>query len=374
MAQLPVKAFTTVVSDYAAACQGACATLVDFSVGSVLRAVAEAAAGVVLWLQAMVLQVLTLTRAATSVGPDLDSWMADFGFARLPASSATGLVTFSRFTATQAALVPAGATVRTSDNSQSYAVTAAPSHPAWNAALNGYTLAATTASVTVPVAALAPGSAGNAQADAVTVLTSAVPGVDTVTNASAFTSGIDAEPDSAYRTRFVLYLASLSKATKAALGAAILGVRQGLQYSIVENVDATGALGYGQFQIYVDDGTGSPPTPLLDAVTAAVEAVRPVGSRFGVFAPTVIPASISMTVTSAPGYSHPVVVGNVGTALAAAINSLPLGAGLPYTLLPAVAYSVDGVSNVTAVLLNGATADIAATPAQVVKSGTISVA
>ncbi len=374
MAQLPTKPFTQIVSDYAAACQGACATLIDFSVGSVLRAVAEAAAGVVLWLQAMVLQVLTLTRASTSAGADLDTWLADFGFARLPAASATGLVTFSRFTPAQAALIPAGATVRTSDNAQTFTVTASPSNPAWNALLNGYTLPAGTTSLSVPVAALAPGSAGNAQANTITVITTAIPGVDTVTNPSAFTSGIDAEPDADARSRFVLFVASLSKATRAAVGAAVRGVQQGLQYTILENEDATGAVSYGNFQVIVTDSTGSPPTSLLAAVQTAVEAVRPVGSRFGVFAPSVLPATVSMTITTAAGYSHAVVVGAVGTALAQAINSLPLGATLPYTLLSAIAYSVDGVGNVTAVLLNGATADLAATPRQIVKAATVSVA
>ena len=329
MATLPTKSHSTLVSDFAASCQGACATLVDFSVGSVLRAVAEASSGVALWLQAMILQVLTLTRASTSQDADLDSWMADYGFARLPAAIATGLVTFSRFTPTQAALIPAGATVRTSDNAQTFAVTASPSNPAWNAALNGYTLAAGATAVTVPVAALAAGSAGNAQANTVTVITAAIPGVDTAANASAFVTGIDAEPNPAYRSRFVLYLASLSKSTKAAVGAAILGVQQGLQYTIQENIDTSGAANYGFFTVTLDNGTGSPSASLLSLVSAAVDAVRGLTTRYAV---------------------------------------------LPPVVLAAIAYSVDGVTNVTSVLLNGAAADIAATPRQVVKSSVVAVA
>ncbi len=374
MAQLPTKSFSTLTTDFATACKGASATLLNFSVGSVLRAVSEAAAGVVLWLQAMILQVLTLTRASTSAGADLDSWMADFAFARLPANPAAGLVTFSRFTPTQAALIPSGATVRTGDNSQSYSVAASPAHPAWSATLNGYTLPAGTASVTLPVAALVPGSAGNAQANTVTVITSAIPGVDTATNASAFITGTDAESDSAFRARFVLYLASLSKATKAAIGAAILGIQQGLQYTILENVDPSGATSYGFLTATVDDGTGSPSASLIAAAGAAIEAVRPVGSRYAVFGPTVVPVTISLTVTNSPGTDHATVAGAVGTALSQSVNSLPLGVGLPYTLLPAIAYSVDGVANVTAVLLNGGTADVPATPRQTIKTASVAVA
>ena len=374
MAQLPTKSFSTLVSDFATAARGASATLLNFSVGSVLRAISEAAAGVVLWLQAMILQVLTLTRASTSAGDDLDSWMADFAFQRLPAVAAAGLVTFSRFTPAQAALIPAGATVRTGDNTQSYSVTASPSHPAWSAALNGYSLPAGAASVAVPVAALVPGSAGNAQANTVTVITSTIPGVDTATNAAAFVTGTDAESDGAFRARFVLYLASLSRATKAAIGAAILGIRQGVQYTLLENVDASGAASYGNFLVTVDDGSGYPPASLIAAAGAAVESVRPVGSRYGVFAATVVPVTVSLTITHAPGYDHAAVAGAVGSALSLAVNSLPLGAGLPYTLLPAIAYSVDGVANVTAVLLNGGTADVAATPRQTIKASSVAVA
>ena len=372
MAQLPTRSFSKLVSNFAAACQST--VLVDFSVGSVLRAVAEAVSGVATWVQAMILQVLTLTRAGTSGDADLDSWMDDYDFRRLPAVSATGIVTFARFTATQAALIPVGATVRTSDNSQSYAVTASPSHPAWNATLNGYTVPAGTLSLGVPVAAVTPGAAGNAQADTVTVITGSIPGVDTVTNSGAFASGVDAESDAAFRSRFRLYLAGLSKGTKPAYGSAIVGVRQGLQYTILENVNPAGTLEYGFATITVDDGTGSPPASLLSLVATAVDAVRPLTSRFAVLAPVPLTADVSLTVTSAAGYAHAAVAGNVGIALTEAINALALGQSLPYTILPAIAYAVDGVTNVSAVLLNGGTADLAATPRNAIVPGTVAVA
>src|SRR4051812_1360219 len=103
---LQTYTFNQIVSGIATATQAAGASLLDFGVGSILRAIAQAVAGQMLWIQAIVLQLLTLTRASSSVGADLDSWCADFGFARLPARAATGQVTFSRFTATQQAVVP----------------------------------------------------------------------------------------------------------------------------------------------------------------------------------------------------------------------------------------------------------------------------
>ena len=85
---LQLQNFSTLVSNAAAAVQGAAVQLVDLTVGSTLRAILEANASMALWLQWLIVQVLQTTRAATSLGSDLDSWMADFAFARLPANAA----------------------------------------------------------------------------------------------------------------------------------------------------------------------------------------------------------------------------------------------------------------------------------------------
>ena len=120
--QLSLRTFDTMVQSMAAAVQASAAQLLDLTVGSTLRAVLEANASIGLWMQWLILLVLRTTRAATSSGDDLDSWMADLTLTRLPAVGATGMVTFSRFTATVPALVPTGAMVRTADGTQTFAV------------------------------------------------------------------------------------------------------------------------------------------------------------------------------------------------------------------------------------------------------------
>jgi len=106
----------------------------------VLLAIAQATAGALLWLQAIILQLLTVTRAATSVGPDLDSWMADFNFDRLQAVAATGQVTFARFTATQQAVVEIGVTVQSADGTQNFTVTLDTTNSAYSATLGAMSL------------------------------------------------------------------------------------------------------------------------------------------------------------------------------------------------------------------------------------------
>jgi uncharacterized phage protein gp47/JayE len=373
MATLQTYTFSEIVSNIATVVQGSASALLNFTVGSVLRAIAEATAAVILWLQAIILQVLTLTRASTSVGTDLDTWMADFGLSRLAAVAATGQVTFARFTATMQAVVPIGTNVQSSDATQNFTVTIDPTNSAYNAGLGGYVLAANTASVNVPVQAAVAGTDGNVQAAAISVITTPIQGVDTVTNAAAFTNGVNAESDAALRLRFVAYLGSLSKATDAAVGYAISTVQQGLDYTLTEDEAYDGTYQPGYFYVVVDDGTGSPPSQLLTNVSNAIEGVRGLTISFGVFAPAIETANVTMVVTSAAGYDHPTVVGNVGLALTAFINGLTLGTTLPYTQLAAVAYGVAGVTNVSGVLLNGGTADLAATKKQVIVAGTMTV-
>lgn len=372
MSSPTTKTFSTLVQEQVTAIQAVCATLVNFTIGSILRSIVEANAAVSLWLQGLILQLLATTRASTATAADLDTWMADFGLTRLAAVAASGAVTFSRFTPTNQATVPVGTLVQTADGTEVFAVTVDTANPAYNAGLGAYVIAALTAAVTVPVQASVAGSAGNVSANSITLLTSAMPGIDTVTNAFAFANGLNAESDVSFRARFVNYINSLSKATIAAVGAAIMNVQQGLTYTITENLNYAGSANQGYFYVVVDDGSGAPPSPLLNSVGNAIDLVRPVGSSFGIFAPVLLTANISMTITTDVGYTHATVVSQVAAALAAYVNALPLGATLRYTRLAQIAYDTSpGVINVTVVLLNAGTADLAATAKQIIKAGTV---
>ncbi len=372
--QLSLQNFSTAVETMAAAVQGAATQLLDLTVGSVLRAVLEANASVVLWLQWLIVQVLTATRLATSTGADCDSFGADFGFTRLPALAAIGQVTFARFTPSAGAFVPVGTTVSTLDNTQHFLVTADFTNAAFGAAANGYMIGANVAGLTVPVVAANAGMAANVQAGAVAMLSTALPGIDTVTNAAAMTGGLDAESDGAFRSRFSNYLASLSKATDLAIGAAISGIQQGLSFQIAENVDQSGATQPGHFVVTVNDGSGNPTASLLSLVQQAVDAVRPVGTSFAVQGPAVALANVSMILTTAAGASHQVALAATASAIEDYINGLGIGATLNYTRLAQLAYAASStIINVSDVLLNGTTADLVPPVFGVVRAGTVAV-
>jgi len=375
MASLNIKDFTTLVRDQVTAIQGRAAGLVDFTIGSLLRAITESNASILQWLQQLIVTLLATTRASTSSGADLDSWMADFGFFRLSASFATGSVTYSRFTPTNSALVPIGALVGSTDGSQQYAVTIDTTNALYNATLGGYLVPAGTASVTVPVIASTAGAAGNALIGTVTVIVGSISGMDTVTNAAVFTNGVDPEGDSAFRARFVLWVQSLSKATKAAIAYALSSMQPGVSFTLTENQDYSGNTLYGYFYAVVDDGSGAPSGAFLVSAAAAIESVRGFTTRYGVFAPVLVAANVSMTITTDASVTHSVVVANVTAAIQAYISKLSLGQILPFTQLAAIAYGVSpAITNVSGVLLNGGTADIGATNKQVIRPGTVVVA
>jgi phage-related baseplate assembly protein len=372
--QLSLKGFSSLVETMSAAVQGAAAQLLDLSVGSVLRAVLEANAAVALWMQWLILQALQATRLATSTGTDVDSFGADFGMTRLAATTAGGSATFARFTSTIPAIVPVGTTIATFDGTARFIVTVDATNAAWSAAQNGYLLGAGVSGVTVPIAALVAGSAGNVLPGTISLIATALPGIDSVTNSLALSGGLDAENDIAFRARFQLFIDSRSRATLQAVSYAATSVQQNITCAVIENSDAAGDFEPGHFVVYVDDGTGAPASSLLATVQQAVDTVRPVGSVFAVFGPTVLDADLGMTLVLATGADSATVIAQVSGVLTGFINTLPVGAGLAYTRLAQLVYDANpAITNVTSLLLNGGVSDLAAAFGTVIKLGALAI-
>jgi hypothetical protein len=364
MANLNTQSFGAIVSNFATAVQGSASSLIDFSVGSVLLAVGEALGGVALWLQGLILQVAALARAATSSGSDLDSWLAQFGFSREAAVAATTQETFARYTPTNQALIPVGAIVTTADGTVSYTVIADSTNAAYSASQNGYVLPAGQGSVNVTMQCSVAGTIGNVAAGALNTIGTAISGVDYVTNGSNVQNGIAAESDAAVRARFVLWVAGLGGATLVAIQAAIAGVQQNMSGIVVENQQYNGQQQYGYFTVVANDGSGNLTSTEQTNVANAIEKVRPLTVTYGVHGPQQSAVTVSMSVSVATGYTPSTVKASVQAALVAYINAIkttPSGATLPYTSLAAQAYAVAGVTNVSNVLLNGGTADLAIT-------------
>ncbi len=392
MATLPTRSFSTIVQTFAAGVQGRAAALIDFTTGSPLRAIAEAVAGVGLWAQALALQIVQAARLSTATGSDVDTFCADFmpvvegtSSPRLPATLATGYVTFSRFTASLSTpFVPVGATVQTTDGTQNYAVVADTANAAYSAALGGFTMTSWSSTITVKVQATSAGSAANAAAGAVAVMTTAITGIDAVTNGAPFTGGTSAETDSALKARFALFILGLARANRYGVESALAALSASIQYQVVNGYAYSGALQPstlqpGFFYCVVDDGSGSPPSSFIDTATTAVSAVAALGVKFGLFAPVAVSVNVGMTITTAAGYTHANVVGAVGSAVASNIAGLGLGAGVDAYQIAAWVLAVPGVvpGGISALTVNGLSGDaaaIAANPNVRILPGAITVA
>lgn len=371
---LTTKDFRTLVSDQVGAIQSRISTLIDFTIGSTLRSILEANAAMGLWIQSLILRLLATTRAATSAAEDLDSWLADYGVTRLTAQPAIGFVTFARFTATFQATIPIDALVQSSDGTQKFKVKVDTSNSLYSPALNGYIIPPGIQEITVPVEALVGGVAGNMGVAQCNSMTQTILYVDTVTNREAFVGGQDPESDAELRKRFVAYIASLSRATVKAIEFAIASLRVGTQYIVVENEAYNGVSDTGYFYVVVDDGTGNPTPNFLSSVFNAVDLVRPIGVRFGVFPPEVLSANVGLTITLEPGYDLLVIRALVDEAVTNYINSLRFGEELRYTRIPQVAYDVSpGITNVYDITINGGIADLAASNKQVIKAQSVTV-
>lgn len=369
-----IKSFRDLVGDQVIALQSRARGLVDVSIGSILRSLAESNAGVVMWLQQLIVKLLVTTRASTCSGEDLDSWMADFGFFRHGATPALGQVVFNRFTASTRAVIPVGSEVKTNDGSQLYAVVAERGNAAFSTETNSYVMDDGVSSLLVPVKAMRAGAAGNALAGMITVISGTIPFVDTVTNTSPMTSGQDAESDPAFRARFIRWIASLARGTKAAIEYALSTVPGCLSWTLTENQTLDGTAKPGYFFAVVDNGSETPSRQFIEQVMLAIENYRAFTVVFGVFPPVIKRIRVSTTIEIADEAERQGVLVVIEAALRHYFASLRIGQSVSYTQLIRVTYAASTlITNVTLLQVDGGLADINARQVELIKLGDLQV-
>ena len=358
---IPFRSFTDSVRDMSTAITASSGKLVDVSVGSVLRAIIEANAAIVSWVQWLILLTLQTTRASTSAGNDLDSWMADFSLSRLPAAAATGMVTFSRLATAVPARVPAGVMVKTQDGSTSFIVTIDPAHPAWQVNLNTYSVDIGAVSLTLPVMAVTPGRSGNVLPNTITLIASALAGIDFVNNAAGITGGGDPETDEEFRRRFQNFFAARSRGTVEAIGYAVSQVRRDLKHVIQENTDAAGNIRMGNILVIVDDGTGVLPDALRASLAASIDTVRPVGTMISIQPPEIVQVQILAVMEFPSSLSVDTMRSEITVALQAYVNKRSIGGTLSISRMIQMLYQAQpGIINISKIQLNGQSEDLRA--------------
>lgn len=382
MAEVTTKTHRQLVQEQAAAVQASSGRLIDFSVGSLARALAQAVGGVAMWLQALALRVLASTRLATSEGADADSFIADFGgpfadgerplFERQAASPSTGLVTFGRLTPSGPVSVPVGATVETQDGTQRFVVVADSSNGNFDTEAGAYLMGDGVASITVPVRALTPGTPSNVLVGQIDTITSPIPGVDTVTNPSDFTNGRDQEGEASLRQRFRSFVQSLREATPSAVKHYVESLAPGVNVSLVEGEELDGTPHRGFFYVVVDDGTGDPSDDLIFGAERAVTEHRAAGIEGAVYRPTVVPLDVLFDIGGPTPGGMAATKAVAVAAVRRFLNAQPVGGDLAWEQLYQVIFnSAASITSVPTLLLNGSDADIVTGKAEVVKAGTV---
>jgi uncharacterized phage protein gp47/JayE len=341
---------------------------------------AQALAGL-MFIQSQAVTINMLTRAKTSEGPDLDSWMAQFGFSRLPAAYASGTVQFSvRAVLGTNVTIPVGTIIQTADSTIQYQVVANTENANFNVGLNGYVLQAGQLSVTASVQALVSGSGSNVQAGMLNTFASSVSGINFVTNTAPILDGANPESDASLRSRFILFINSVNaRTTPAGTYSACLDVPGVVSVAVLENQDAQGRFLPGYGVIVVDDGSGSPPDSLLNAVRAVIAAPNAPSRGFTITnivrGPTLATVTIALSVridTSSPSVPNSLL--NVLNAVLDYVNALEVGNTLFLENISATAKAADPyviAVGAGSVLINGLAKDLVATPSTIIRTNNV---
>lgn len=311
------------------------------------------------------LATVAFARATTATGSDLDSWMAQFGVTRLGATLASGPVTLSTLVAnTAAAVIPVGSVVQTAgSNPIQYQLIADTNQSAFSQSANAYILPSGQLSITATAQALVAGGTSNVQAGQLVQFASAVNGISNVSNGAAIINGVSGETDDALRTRFVLKFFGQNWGTKAGIMAAALGVQAGLDVVVFENVNAEDSSQPGTVMVIIDDGSGSPPSGLINSVITAVQAVRPIGIQLIVQGPNKSTVTIALNIKVASTGVTSTVQANVQNALLNYTNGLTIDQELYLQKLNQIAIDADPnviTTEASATLINGMQLDVTA--------------
>ncbi len=195
--ELTPRSFITITNGLIAYARGTNKTITDYNIGSVARTLLEAPA---IEINALSQSFMSALLAAIPI-----AIYNGFSFQALPASAASGYVTFFNDPDyPEHVVVPAGTLVRDPLKSVTYATQA------------DAEMAANDTEVTVAVAATSVGTPGNAEPNTLLAYVPIISGV-TVNNIHSITGGYDAESADAQRQRFARYIQSLARGTNGSL-------------------------------------------------------------------------------------------------------------------------------------------------------------
>ena len=260
----------------------------------------------------------------TKAGSDLDNYVAQFGFTRLPGTRSTGSITFSRTSAAPSDVyIPTGTQV--SDNN---------TPPDIFNTLTPVILAQGTTSCSVPIQANVAGVAGNVSANTIINCTNNLSGFSSLTNPSGLTGGSDPESDDKLRARFLATVfRNMAGTTPMFLGVALEDpdVSQANVVGATKTYSEIIAIASGFALSSVQDfGYLYPGTSVLGKNIFNGDIVTPTGD-YTLTSIQINPADFGLAVTPSSSGTYT----NFGTAHYALVGVTASGASLPCTQVTA---------------------------------------
>lgn len=302
--------------------------------GNLTKATANAVGSAGTILQNMSQYTIAISRASTSVGIDLDSFLAQFGYTRNPATNAYGnVILYSVLPATQPVNVPIGTVLQTQGALIKYTIIADPNQPNYNVLTSSYVLAIGQTQMVVTAQAQVAGSGGSVQAGQLTQIVPTIFGISSVSNPQPIINGISGESDADFLARFQQDFFNKAKGTFDAITAALLKAGctkvKLISGCVVVGNPATGLLekpNGGWVNAVVDNGSTAPSAVFLDKCRATVASTMAFGF-FGpvVVAPEILSPSIQIPLRFADATQQLAIFNAVKTAVLNYTNVLPIG-------------------------------------------------
>lgn len=301
-------------------------------------------------VQQVVYNTLQLMHPQFATGIFLDLHGQSVGVFRLPATLATGEVTFQ---GTEGTTIPQGTIVSTVASEDS---------PSVQFVTTEWATIDETGQVTVPIQAIEAGTVGNVPAGAIQVLVSTVSGVTAVTNEEATTGGTEEEDDEAYRFRIMN-----RNQNKSLSGAKRDYERWAMEVPGVGGVKVLPeADGPGTVKILVVDANGQPANQtIIEAVQQHIapngrsgDGLAPIGALVTVAAPVVRSIDISVTLQLESGYDLPGVVQAIKDALTQYFIGVGINGMIRYHEVGAIVIGTDGVLDYSGLQVDGGTTNI----------------
>jgi uncharacterized phage protein gp47/JayE len=242
---------------------------------------------------------------------------AQFNFERKEGTASAGSVVFSRKAAGGTkVIIPEGTGIST-DGGVKFITSMA-----------GSIAAGGVNSLPVPAVCREADSIGNVRANTIKNIDNSIYGVDSVSNPTAFSGGLNQESDEEYRTRFVEFIIGLGQSSVSGIRAAGLSVNGVRSVSLVEHFPAEN--GY-HFTLYAENGSGGLPSAtkaMLEQViigNRSVDGIRAAGINARILAPAIVYVNIVIVFKVDGSIPAGLIEDAIKTNVTNYVNSLKIG-------------------------------------------------